>query len=233
EEIKKQITVDDLEKFIPLIASHWEDLEKLFGESLIQILKNAIDRIDIKPSELGTNQSDEPFSYIMGKALEETTELIFENKELKISLLRRYYTLSDEEKKVLGKDGFFGIRHNYDELPTDVIQRLTFVFYLELLRIHKDVLPVIKLAMDVWKIHNKTPTEVLAKEDHQARMTRMKNSADWMCIFNRKVIKASKKVIDIVRNDIELSNLLKGNLDEILPNLSNFKSVNYIREIIE
>ena len=139
QDIEKKIRTQKFSKLIPLIGLHWDELKEMFGENLNLILKHSISQININPV---VPKNITPWT-LMGDLremeLEERTEIPFENEQYTITLVRKYHTYSKDIKEVVKFEPKLWDYDNYDDFLINLIDRLSFVFYFNLLRLNFSV----------------------------------------------------------------------------------------------
>lgn len=195
-------------QYLPLIEKHWNELSHMYQTGILFVLKNSIEQIDIVPPS-GTVIGP------MGKLIEEVMTLPFEMLEIKISFLRKYFTLSKDELSQF-KPMIKKLRiSNYDRMDIDITKRLTFVFYFNLLRTVHDIIPSMNIAYQIWQY--KHPFKI--QEDQMKKFARAKKAiveiGNFTVAYNTTMEKASNTIMKIIKNDPELLNIFKQTLSEI------------------
>lgn len=310
-------------KFVPEIARHWEELEKMWGNKLYFILKKslfqinwfqwrkqieiieqkrdenqikklseqAVDIFDKMPKNLqekyldiiqmlknkqyeglerkvnllerdvfgGSLGSSEPgemplvFYLIkisdeldkpndrienpLGTQMVEKTIIPFESNGIDITLSKKYtdFTIgkSKQSRKETRKNST-SIKivipttiHlvNFDKKSNNIMNRLAFVFYYNLIRYHKENLAAIELSSWIWEEQKFENWKKEVSEDTMNAI--MKRNHEKYKIV-KEIQKASKNTTSIIQKDIELQNVLKVGIEEISSKFSQPKIINEI-----
>jgi len=218
----KDFDLELLSNFIPpLIANHWLELmelgkrhsklKELFEKLLQVILKESVNQIEIErlPKESHT---------MFGRVLFEKTTIPIVLGKKDMILTRQYQSLSkrelDEMTKVQKKlkKGYkllALVLPNYDQIPFNVIKRITFLFYYNLLKLADDIFYTIHTYSQVLDVDKRFP-QTLEGED--ARM-------NYQLLGGRGIQNEIKiimsRVMLLISNDVELSKIFIVGLNEL------------------
>ena len=151
-EIKKPLSINEISKIIPHIFSHWKDLAKFlksnndnfvktFDDILFTILRKSVSQIELK--------------YIASKKFKKNP-YFYKNILERVSIhYEGFFTLTleftygvhskkesedikkNENREILSKEPIL-ITENYTELDENIVSRLTFLFYYNLMRMGSD-----------------------------------------------------------------------------------------------
>lgn len=218
---------DFLKKFskqVPEISKHWASLEEKFGKTLFFILKRSLLQINWshyrKPMEIDENGYSVPF----GAALIEKTIFPFESESMELTLFRKYTdftTAKGKQSRVEIGENIESVKiviptsiHliDFDKISNNILKRLVFVFYYNLIRLHKEDIATVELAGWVWEHQEFEDWRKEARKDPSNAFKKRHNEQFEIA---RKIIKASKKTAVLIKKDAELKNMLKIGMNEI------------------
>jgi len=223
---------DVLKIFVPHIAIHWKELEDLFGNALVVILRDSINQIQLTPISFHSPKRGDEYSNIVGKQIEEKIELKFELEQISFSVFNILTTISPQEKKILEQKNYLKFFPNYDELINDVTRRFTFIFYFNLILLHYDPVYALKVYRKVHDPNFKTVFYQVKKQKKESKfdlidqpISKVKNEVEEVLSKSSKLSKLSKKVMNIVENDNDLYQLFKDNLREFSSKIKNIQTM--------
>lgn len=219
KEIQK-INVKKFDRFIPFIAIHWDKLLSWYGEKIFSILKQSIEQVEVKPFLADLNLKEKQPSW--NKIFVEKTRLDFVDPGVEMILTRVFGIYSDKEKYESEKNGIKLYFPNFEDMRNNVIRRLTFVFYFNLIRARYEI----SLHKDLWKVKPKgnissSPDEI----DKDVRKIGLQYKKTL-----KRMNEASSEVISIITRDPELRSIINDNLNEIAPKFNQPKIITILRE---
>jgi len=218
----KDFDLELLSNFIPpLIANHWLELnelgkrhsklKELFEKLLQVILKESVNQIEIQrlPKESYTR---------FGRALFEKTTIPIVLGKKDMILTRSYQSLSKRELEEMTKvqkklkKGFkllALVLPNYDQIPFNVINRITFLFYYNLLKLADDIYYTMHTYGQVLEADKRFP-QTLEGED-----ARMNYELSGGRGIQNEIKKIMSRVMLLISKDAALSKIFVVGLKEV------------------
>jgi len=196
-----------MERFFPLIAKHWNEIDTLYEKYTNTIFQKSIEKINVEERiAFGKATGGKVDLY---RFPEETITLHF--KDLQISLIKQ-----------IGIDPFqkppdnHSIIRSYEVLEKSLAETTTFAFFYYLLSLVWDVEERTGIWSDFHLSVGKDGFVVKTKEqDHLTDINK----------FKRKIEKAAVGVLETIKKDEKISNLLRRHLDEIKNKLSTLEII--------
>ena len=210
-------------------------LQAFVDNSLIQI-----EQYKPEQSEMGlifdlmrlSNEMDKPNDRIenpLGTQMVEKTVIPFESNQMEITLFRKYTDFTNTKSKQIRKEttgkrtsikiviptSFSQI--NFDIRDNDIMNRLVFVFYYNLVRYCKENEATVSLANWVWE-YKKIITgseEEFKREVKRDSFAAMNKRNEEKYKISKEITKASKKTATIIQKDAELQKIVNAGIKEI------------------
>ena len=175
------------------------------------------------------NKPNDRIENPLGTQIVEKTVIPFESNQMEITLFRKYTDFANTRSKQVRKettDKGASIKIviptsvnqiNFDTRNNDIMNRLVFVFYYNLVRYCKEGEAAISLANWIWNYKKfKTRSEKeLKKEIRKDPVMAMNKRNIEKYDIAKEITKASKKTITIIQKDAELQKMMNTGIKEI------------------
>ena len=206
-------------RFFPLITEHWKSLDTLYGNIMIDILKQTTNQIDVISKFLIHHK--ETKKKILSRKLVEVLTLNIGTIDIIL-----YRDLGETE---VVKPRKRKITQRFDqttntEINKAVRDRFTFAFYFNLINFGYDTGKMLE-----YVLTNKPPFYSKGKKIYFKNIDTVAKSAKT---FQNKMEKNSNSVIKIINNDPKLYRLFKQTLDEVYSKLNQRKIIKLLKERI-
>lgn len=208
KELIKKLETKHVSKFIPLVGDNWNQLKTMYGDYVVVFLKRSIDQVRLVPVR--------PYSKAMNwretlksKEMIEEIEIPFEDYEFSLKISLRHHTYTEDEKDFVKYEPKLYDYDNYDDYIDTIIDRITFVFYFNLLRINYDKSyrnNVILEMFDVYKINNSS-----VKQDSDLLFDRFVEEIGLWKTFKE----SERRILRIVNESSTLKEIMNRNFDHI------------------
>lgn len=189
-----------------------------------------------------SDELDKPNNRIehpLGTQMVEKTTIPFESKGIDITLSKKYTDFTSgkckQSRKETGKHSF-SIKIvipstvqlvNFDKESNNIMNRLAFVFYYNLIRYHKENDAMMELASWIWEYKTFKKIPLKYKEKYQKDpMDAMMQRNDEKYKIAMEIKKASKKTTSIIQKDTELHKMMDVGIKEIKLKFLEPESVN-------
>lgn len=177
-----------------------------------------------------------------GTQMVEKTTISFESEEFDIVLSKKYtdYTSGKckQSRKETRKNSISvkiviptSLRLvNFDKESNNIMNRLAFIFYYNLIRYYKEGEASIELASWIWeeKTFKKISIEEYRKEIQKDFINAMMKRNDEKYKIAKEIKKASKKTISIIQKDTKLQKIMNDGIKEIKVKFSKPEKLNEI-----
>lgn len=224
-----------LKQLFKLLGKHWNELSKKFGDQLLfLILKMSVKQIDLIPSDLGNPKTKDSFRRFYGRRLIEKLDLPFDMQETTLSLFRNYTTYSKKDYTHLKRGKFTKYNKNFDEITNSVIERLTFLFYYNILRLKMDPLFMTDFLFSLF-IEQKTQkkqklTSPYISSTHIEDGPLVQEYENWTLKYHKKIMSELDSTFKLIKNDKEISHILKENIEYITKKIESLDSIESIKQ---